>query len=121
MTVSSATVWAYSPWYRFDDTFDLEAALGDTALVTISDDDGIATAWMFLSDDGGMTWDAEPLVPVVPGGDDWLALPPVGHLSQGVEIIYFFEATDLTGDTSTCPANLRPTQDSLPGLISEPR
>ncbi len=102
---TTATVWSYSPWDRFDDTFNLEAALEDTARVTISDDDGIATADLLVSDDGGMTWSAYALVPVAPGGDDWLALPPVGHLGPATEILYYFHATDLTGDMSTLPAN----------------
>jgi hypothetical protein len=97
------TVWNYSIWDRFHDTFVLEEALSDTATITITDGDGIVSARMLVSDDGGQTWDEHTIVRQWPGGDTWTIPTPADHIAEGTEVRYYFEATDGAGNVRTHP------------------
>jgi len=97
------TTWDYSPWHRFHDTYDIAEALSDSAIVDISDADGIVSARLVASSDSGHTWDSEPMTLVDPDYGTWRALPPVAHIAPSTEIWYYFESTDGAGNVRTHP------------------
>jgi hypothetical protein len=97
------TEWDYGPWHRFHDTFDIEDALSDTRSIRIHDGDGIASAFLLVSDDAGETWGSYPLESWEPGSDNWWIPPPIDHVAPATEVWYYFEATDSTGAVSTLP------------------
>ena len=97
------TEWDYSIWDRFHDTFDIDDALSDEVLIGISDGDGIVSAFIVASSDGGQTWESVPLTDVSPDNDEWLVIPLIGHIAPATEIRYYFEATDGAGNVRTHP------------------
>ncbi|MFH1865001.1 MAG: hypothetical protein ABIK85_03890 [Candidatus Eisenbacteria bacterium] len=121
------TIWIWSMWDRFHDTFDIAEALSDTtpALIKISDGDGIVSAFLVVSSDGGSMWESLPLIDVSPDDDWWLVPLPVNHIAPSTEIWYYFEATDGAGNVRTHPKNAPDTYyefSILPilGSVSEP-
>ncbi|MCK4680299.1 hypothetical protein KAT82_04190, partial [bacterium] len=119
------TFWDYDIWDRFCDTFDLAEALAHETYIVISDEDGIESAFMVVSNDGGQTWGSYPLTGSDPY-DTWWDVPnPSAHIAEATEILYYFEATDCAGVTSTLPKDA-PTDcyefSVLPivGSVSEP-
>jgi hypothetical protein len=100
------TRWDYYVWDRFHDTFDISEALSDSvARIKISDGDGILSAFLVVSSDGGSAWESFPLIDESPEDDWWLAPLPVGHIAPSTEIWYYFEATDGAGNVRTHPRN----------------
>lgn len=100
----TGTDWYF--WYtsRLDDTFYLEAALVNTAEVSITDPHGVESAIMFASSDKGAHWeDYELIRQGLPGDDDWWAPPPVNQIAPATEIWYYFEARDGLGTISRYP------------------
>jgi hypothetical protein len=97
------TVWDYSIWDRFHDTFDIDEALTDIALVDISDDDGVESARLIVSSDAGQTWDSYPMTRQSPDENTWEAAPPADHIAPSTEIWYYFESTDGAGNVRTNP------------------
>ncbi len=101
------TEWEYFTWEQFHDTFDISEALSDTtpARIKISDGDGIISAFLVVSSDGGSAWESFPLIDESPEDDWWLAPLPVNHITPSTEIWYYFEATDGVGNVRTHPRN----------------
>ena len=101
------TVWGYGIWDRFHDTFDISEALSDStpARIKISDGDGILSAFLVVSSDGGSAWESFPLIDESPEDDWWLVPLPVNHITPSTEIWYYFEATDGVGNVRTHPRN----------------
>ena len=93
-------VWADG---RFNDWFweQLYDASLDSAYVEIDDEDGIVSAFVVASNDSGATWEAYPMRGY--GPDAWIGPPPANQMTRGSEILYYFEATDGLGNTSTYP------------------
>ena len=90
---------------RFNDWFQeqlYEASL-DSAYVEIGDEDGIASAFVVASNDSGETWEAYQMHLGWGGPDGWVGSPPINQMTAGSEILYYFEATDNLGHTSTHP------------------
>ena len=119
------TRWDYYVWDRFHDTFVLSEALSDTATIGISDGDGITSARMIVSSDGGQTWDSYPLVREAPESNWWRVPPPVDHIAEHTETRYYFEATDGAGNVRVHPKNAPSTYyefSVLPilGSVSDP-
>jgi hypothetical protein len=99
------TEWHYDPWNRFHDTFDVNEALTDTAVIDISDWDDVIDARLVVSSDAGGSWESLPMLRNHPEGTYWRAAPPVGHIAPSTEIRYYFEATDGAGNVRTHPKN----------------
>jgi hypothetical protein len=99
------TIWDYGLWTRFHDWFAVAPALADTASVSITDDDGIASVYLVASNDGGNVWEDYPLERPTPGDGSWHVPPPVNLIGPASEIHYYFESTDSTGVTRTLPQN----------------
>jgi len=97
------TEWEYSVWDRFFDTFDLAEALAFETYIVISDEDDIASAFMVVSNDGGLTWGSYALTREDPYSNWWWVPNPSAHIAEATEILYYFEATDGTGVTTTHP------------------
>jgi hypothetical protein len=89
-------------FYRFEDTFDPAAAAADSERVQITDADGIASAYIIYSTDGGETWNANAMEPM---GTQNYYKGKTGVTEKGTEIFYYFEATDSLGYTITRPSN----------------
>jgi hypothetical protein len=86
---------------------DLAQALTDSGYVEIVDRDGVASAFVVASGDGGATWEAYSMRKYVSDVYEnyWLAPPPVNQMLPGAEIRYYYEATDSLGSTSSLPSN----------------
>ncbi|MCK5596973.1 MAG: hypothetical protein KAJ04_05960, partial [Candidatus Eisenbacteria sp.] len=97
------TIWEYSVWDRFYDTFDIDEALAHETYVVISDEDDIVSAFMVVSNDGGETWGSYALTREDPYSNWWWVPNPSAHIAPATEILYYFEATDGTGVTTTHP------------------
>ncbi len=105
-TGDSGTAFTYGQWDRFNDWFveQMADALEDTALITVVDDDDIASVTLMASNDDGDTWEAYPCVNRQPLSDEWYADPPVNQMTPGSEIHYYYEAVDGAGNVATWPA-----------------
>ncbi len=119
------TTWYYDLWNRFHDTFDIAEALTDTAVIRISDGDGIDEAYVVVSSDAGASWESSQLERESPESDYWWVPPPVDHIAPSTEIRYYFESTDGVGNVRTHPRNAPDAYyefSILPinGSISEP-
>jgi hypothetical protein len=119
------TRWDYGYWERFHDTYDVNEALGDTAVVEIYDGDYIVDAVLVVSSDGGSSWESLPMQRDHPEGNYWNAPPPVDHIAPATEIRYYFESTDELGNVRTHPKTAPDTYyefSILPilGSVSEP-
>ena len=119
------TVWDYSVWDRFHDTFVLADALSDSATITINDGDGIVSARMLVSNDAGQTWDEHTIVLRDPDNGTWVVPAPTAHIAEQTEVRYYFEATDGAGNVRTHPKTAPDTYyefSILPilGSVSEP-
>ena len=119
------TVWDYSIWDRFHDTFVLAEALSDSATITITDGDGITSARMLVSSDAGQTWDEHTILLRDPDNGRWVVPPPTAHIAESTEVRYYFEATDGAGNVRTHPKTAPQTYyefSVLPiiGSVSEP-
>jgi hypothetical protein len=90
---------------RFGDWFweQLYEASFDSAVVEIDDEDGIASAFVVASNDSGATWDTYQMLRGWYPLDVWIGPPPVNQMTRGSEVLYYFEATDSLGNTSTHP------------------
>jgi hypothetical protein len=97
------TIWDYSIWDRFHDTFVLSDALSDSATIVINDGDGIASARMLVSSDGGQTWDEHAIILRDPESGTWIVPPPTAHIAEHAEVRYYFEATDGVGNVRRHP------------------
>jgi hypothetical protein len=112
-------------WDSFHDWFDhdLLDAQSDAATVYATDRDGVESVRLVASADGGATWesyDCENL-----WGDTWEAPPPADQLTSGCEVVYYFEAADSLGNTTTYPrgapdARLEMSILPITGSIAEP-
>jgi hypothetical protein len=105
----AGTTWERSDWENFNDWFweHLDQALEDTTRILIKDDDGIASAYVVATADGGASWESYACYredPGNPGNLWWHAPPPSSQMARGNEIRYYFEATDGVGNVSTFPA-----------------
>jgi hypothetical protein len=119
------TIWDYSIWDRFHDTFVLSEALTETVTIEISDGDGIVSARMLVSSDGGQTWDEHAIIRHYPESDTWKVPPPTAHIAERTEVRYYFEATDGAGNVREYPKTAPQTYfefSVLPiiGSVSEP-
>jgi hypothetical protein len=119
------TVWDYSIWDRFHDTFVLEEALTDSAFINITDGDGIASARMLVSNNGGLTWDEHTMLPRDPPSGLWMIPAPTAHIAESTEVRYYFEAVDGDGNVRRHPKTAPQTYyefSVLPivGSVSEP-
>jgi hypothetical protein len=97
------TVWDYSVWDRFHDTFVLSEALTDSATITISDGDGIVSARMLVSNDAGQIWDEHAIIRQGPESDTWTIPPPTAYIAEQTEVRYYFEAVDGAGNVRKHP------------------
>jgi hypothetical protein len=97
------TVWDYSIWDRFHDTFVLLDALSDSATITITDGDGIVSARMLVSSDGGQTWDEHAIILRDPESGTWIVPAPTAHIAEQTEVRYYFEAVDGAGNVRRHP------------------
>jgi hypothetical protein len=90
---------------RFRDIFqeELASALLDSALVRVPDENGVATVSLLASGDGGATWQSYSCLEGETSDAWWTASPPADLMVPGTEILYYFEATDELGGTSTYP------------------
>jgi hypothetical protein len=101
------TRWELYPSRQFGDWFedDLALAFEDSSWVRVTDEDGVYSVYVLASGDGGGVWEAYEARRESPGSNWWIAPPPANQLLAGVEIRYFWEATDGAGNTSTYPDN----------------
>ncbi len=92
---------------RFHDWFrdDLTAALSDSASVSVVDQDDVVSVALLASADGGATWQSYPCIPYGYNHPRWIAPPPTDQIAEGVQVLYYFEALDGLGQTSTHPAD----------------
>jgi len=101
----AGTQFDLDTWSRYNDWYQeqISDALADTGRLLISDDDGIATALVVASNDGGATWESYPCAREDEESDWWETPPPVNQITPGSRIIYYFSATDGVGNTATYP------------------
>ncbi len=99
------TTWDYSIWSRFNDWFveQMAEALEDSAIIEVKDDDDIVSVSLVATN--GLTTTSYSCRRLHPHGNDWIAPPPATEIVPGVEIRYYFAATDGVGSTSTHPRN----------------
>ena len=99
------TTWDYSVWLRFNDWFveQMAESLEDSAVIDVRDDDDIVSVTLVATN--GTTTTSYPCRRIHPYGNDWSAPPPTTEIVPGVEIRYYFEATDGVGNISTHPKN----------------
>ena len=99
------TAWQYFTWDRFNDWFveQMAGAFEDSAIIEVQDDDGIVSVNLIATN--GITTTSYPCSRLDSGYCDWSAPPPTVEIIPGVEIHYYFEATDGVGNTSTHPRN----------------
>ncbi len=105
----AGTSFEHHDWLDFNDWFqdDLEEALLDTASIKIKDDDGIVSANVVASSDGGQTWEyyaCRRQDAADPENFWWYAPPPWNQMVPGSVIRYYFEATDGVGTIATEPS-----------------
>ncbi len=104
----AGTVWERSDWENFNDWFweDLADAALDSTRILIKDDDGIVSAHVMASNDGGTAWHSYACHREDPGNPSshwWIAPPPWSLMVRGSEIRYYFEAIDGAGNVATFP------------------
>jgi hypothetical protein len=121
------TKWEIHSSRRFDDWFqdNLTQALADHEAVMITDRDGIASARMQASNDGGLTWESYDMQPESAGSNWWVAPAPASQMTPGSEIRYYYEAVDGIGRVSVfpnCAPDLTLEMSILPiaGSIGDP-
>jgi len=106
LVYDDATDWYSERSGRFRDWFNHQLTAGeayaDTARVRIRDVNGVATAWLEASNDGGTTWHAYPMTHEAPS-DWWRADAPAELMTAGSVIAYRFGMTDGLGATSRYP------------------
>ncbi len=100
---SARAQWNTDMWTNFHDTFHADDAQTQTARMRIIDADGIASASLHATNDGGTTWDEYPMTREEPGSDWWVAAAPVSQVQPGVEIHYYYSCVDSTGEADLCP------------------
>lgn len=88
---------SYSDWFSDD----LSHAIDDTAHLKVTDADGVLSVYLLASNDGGVTWEAY----ACSWDGRWVSPPPGNQITPGSEILYYWEATDGLGNTSTLPDN----------------
>jgi hypothetical protein len=100
------TRWRVIDDHTFHDWFsdDIAHALSDIGRVEVRDTDGIVSVYLLASNDGGATWEAYEC------DDDywdrwWTAPAPESQIAPGSQILYYWEANDGAGNTSTLPEN----------------
>jgi hypothetical protein len=104
----AGTQWEHRNWDDLNDWFvdDLVEALLDSAIIKIKDDDGILSATVMASNDGGASWHANACRRQDPGdpeNDWWIGAPNASLMTAGSVIRYYFEATDGVGNIATDP------------------
>ena len=101
------TAFTLGNWDRFNDWYVEQTAdaLLDTALLTVKDDDDVASVFVVASGDDGATWESYPCRRLDPLGNDWNCPPPVNQMNPQTEIHYYFEATDGVGNVATYPSS----------------
>ena len=99
------TTWKYDTWIRFNDWFveQMADAFEDSAIIDVRDDDGIVSVNLIATN--GITTTSYPCSRLASGYRDWSAPAPTVEIIPGVEIHYYFEATDGVGNTSIHPKN----------------
>ncbi len=99
------TSFEYANWDRFHDWYmeEILQALTDSALITVRDEDDVATVVVAATNDDGATWDAYTCRRLDPLGNDWICSPPTDLMTAGSEIHYYFEAVDGVGNIATYP------------------
>ena len=104
-TVFNRDIWnTHHDWFQEQMT----DALADTAVIQVSDDDGIVEVFLHASDDGGQTWDSyacHKRNPEVPEDEWWVADAPAAHIAPGAEIFYYYSAMDGVGNVTTYPSD----------------
>ncbi len=104
-TTFNEDVWnTHHDWFQEQ----LADALADSAIIQVSDDDGIVSLYLVASDDGGQTWESYPCRRETPGEPDnewWIANAPVNQLAPGAEVFFYYSATDGVGNTATFPSD----------------
>ena len=102
----AGTAFIYGTWDQFNDWYieQMAEALLDSAMITVTDTDNIATVTLMATDDDGASWSAYPCRRLDPLGNDWICPPPAAEMHAGSEIHYYFEATDGVGTIATYPS-----------------
>ncbi len=90
-------------WYPIEywlrDSFDY---IDDWGAFLVTDSDGVVSARVNASGDNGQTWSSLEWEPNSSGWCDFYM--PYEAWQPNTEILYYFEATDALGNTSTCPS-----------------
>jgi hypothetical protein len=104
-TVFNENIWnTHHDWFQEQ----LADALADSAVVQVSDDDGIVSVFLNASDDGGATWESYPchkLNPTVPEDEWWVANAPANQIAPGAEVFFYYSSIDGVGNSATFPAD----------------
>ena len=103
---AAVTTFARDTWESFNDWFDHEIAdaLLDTAMIQVSDGQGVDELYLMASNDGGDSWESYTCIQEDPLADWWKTPPPHNQMTGGSEIRYYYEATDGIGNVTTLPA-----------------
>ncbi len=99
------TVFEPDTWNWFNDWFqeDLAEAMLDSGRVKIKNDNGVNTALLLASNDGGLTWNSYNCHKESAESNWWVAPPPHNEMTPGSEIRYYLEATDGNGNVEVHP------------------
>ncbi|MCK4510975.1 hypothetical protein KAW64_04505, partial [bacterium] len=95
------TFWNQDPACRWPDAFSADEIDWWGSQIWVEDPDGIAYVRMVASDDGGLTWQDYDLD--IWQYDLWYIEPPTEFLVAGTRVVYYFEAADSLGNTTTFP------------------
>ncbi len=92
-------------WQWFNDWYveQMDEALRDTAHISVTDRDGVASVTLLASKDAGQTWESYACRHESEQSEWWYAPPPVNQMTQGSEIWYYFEAIDGVGTVTVYP------------------
>ncbi len=106
-TGAPGTTFNRDAWYSFNDWCNdqIVAAQADSARVEIRDPDGIVSARLVISNDGGATWASYSMTRETPQGNWWGIKSPTALTVPGAVLRCYYSATDGVGTVSTLPAD----------------
>jgi hypothetical protein len=99
------TLFERDIWRSFNDWFedDLPEAFEDSALIRVTDEDGVSTVLLLSSNDDGTSWSSYACHREDPESSWWVTPPPAAEMIPGSEIRYYYEATDGLGNVAVHP------------------